>query len=50
MIEWLTNNPATVTTVGLFGSFTIILLWVCLPTRKDLQEQAMIPFRERDND
>ena len=51
MIDWISNNSGTVVTLGLFSSFAVILLWAFMPSKqRDLEQQAMIPFKEHTDE
>ncbi|HEU5047859.1 MAG TPA: hypothetical protein VFT64_08455 [Rickettsiales bacterium] len=51
IIDWLTENSRTVMTVGGFTAFTAIFLLTYWPSRKQaIQEQAMIPFKEHNDE
>lgn len=51
MTDWIMDNSAVMVSLGLISSFFLIMFWAYNPFRKDnIQEQAMIPFRELTND
>jgi len=49
-MDWLTDNSGMIVTIGFFTGFVSIALWAYMPSNKrNMQEQAMIPFKEQDN-